>query len=178
MAGVKIVAASQWLRVPLGPDGQRWRTIATERSVLAVVHTVTAANRLADILPVFDSDRRVQVVYTCPRASAVTNGVEEHLAATGALVMPWEQAIVTEFDLALSVHNSGNLHDINAPLVILPHGLGYTKYSTGNRKPETGNRKPETGNRKPETGNRKPETARYMVFRESGWFMTVLSSLA
>jgi hypothetical protein len=119
---------------------------------------VTAANRLADILPVFDSDRRVQVVYTCPQASAVTNGVDEHLAAIGALVMPWEQAVVTEFDLALSVHNSGDLHDISAPLVILSHGLGYTKYSTGNRKPETGNRKPETGNRKPETGNRKPET--------------------
>jgi hypothetical protein len=119
----------------------------TERTVLVVVHTVTAINRLADILPVFDSDRRVQVIYTCPQASAVANGVEEYLVAAGALVMPWEQAIVTEFDLALSVHNSGNLHDINAPLVILSHGIGYTKYSTGNRKPETGNRKPETGNR-------------------------------
>ncbi|WP_419702929.1 hypothetical protein [Promicromonospora sp. NFX87] len=109
-----------------------------------MVHTVTAANRLADILPVFDSDPRVQVVYTCPWASAVTNGVEQHLAAIGALVMPWEQVVATEFDLALSVHNSGNLHDINAPLIILSHGMGYTKYSPGNR--ETG----KPGNR--ETG--------------------------
>ena len=158
IVGVRIVSSSQWLKVPLGPHGPRWRTMPTARAVLAVVHTVTAINRLADILPVFDSDRRVQVIYTCPQASAVANGVEEYLAASGALVMPWEQAIVTEFDLALSVHSSGNLHDINAPLVILSHGIGYTKYSTGNRKPETGNRKPETGNRKPETGNRKPET--------------------
>ncbi|WP_169746036.1 hypothetical protein [Lentzea albidocapillata] len=133
--------------MPLGPHGPRWRTVAAERSVLAVAHTVTALNRLADIVPVFDSDQRVQIIYTCPQASAVTNGVEEHLAAMGALVMPWEQATVTEFDLALSVHNSGNLHDITAPLVILSHGIGYTKYSPGNRKPETGNRKPETGNR-------------------------------
>ncbi|WP_086662361.1 hypothetical protein [Lentzea kentuckyensis] len=126
--------------------------MAAERSVLAVAHTVTALNRLADILPVFDSDQRVQIVYTCPQASAVTNGVEEHLASMGALIMPWDQVTVTEFDLALSVHNSGNLHDINAPLAILSHGIGYTKHSPG--KPETGNRKPETGNRKPETGNR------------------------
>ncbi|WP_189257945.1 hypothetical protein [Lentzea flava] len=128
--------------------------MAAERSVLAVAHTVTALNRLADIIPVFDSDQRVQIVYTCPQASAVTNGVEEHLATMGALVMPWEQAIMTEFDLALSVHNSGNLHDINAPLAVLSHGIGYTKHSPRNPKPETRNPKPETRNPKPETRNR------------------------
>ncbi|WP_394617172.1 hypothetical protein JNUCC0626_47480 [Lentzea sp. JNUCC 0626] len=136
-----------------------------------MVHTVTAVNRFADILPVFDSDQRVQIVYTCPQASAVTNGVEEHLSTMGVLLMPWEQAVLTEFDLALSVHNSGNLHDIHAPLAILSHGIGYTKNSPGNRKPETGNRKPETGNRKPETGNRKPETGPCTVCLASGWFV-------
>lgn len=139
-AGVGFVSTSRWLKVPLGPHGPRWRTIHTERTVLAVAHTVTAVNRLADIVPVFDSDQRVQIVYTCPQASAVTNGVEEHLSAMGVLLMPWEQAILTEFDLAISVHNSGNLHDVHAPLAILSHGIGYTKNSPGNRKPETGNR--------------------------------------
>lgn len=132
------MSSSRWLKVPLGPHGPRWRTVGTERTVLVVVHTVTAVNRFADILSVFDSDQRVQIIYTCPQASAVANGVEEHLSAIGALLMPWEQAVLTEFDLALSVHNSGNLHDIHAPLAILSHGIGYTKNSP--RKPETGNR--------------------------------------
>lgn len=107
--------------------------MAPLRSVLVVVHTTTAVNRFADILPVFDSDRRVQLIFTFPAASAVTADIEEHLRADGALVMPWAQAVVTEFDLALSVHNSGNLHDINAPLAILSHGIGYTKYSRQRR---------------------------------------------
>ncbi|WP_410621802.1 hypothetical protein [Amycolatopsis sp. cmx-8-4] len=108
-----------------------------------VVHTVTALNRLHDLVTVFDSDRRVQLVYTMPGASAVESGVERELADLGVALLPWHQALATEFDLAISVHNSGNLHDIAAPLAVLSHGIGYTKYSS--RKPETGNRKPETG---------------------------------
>jgi len=116
--------------------------------VLVVVHTITAVNRFADILPVFDSDRRVQLVFTFPAASAVTADIEEYLRAGGAVVMPWSQVVVTEFDLALSVHNSGNLHDINAPLAIMSHGIGYTKYSP----PKTENRKPKTA---PPTASRR-----------------------
>ncbi|XVV00730.1 hypothetical protein ACQPW3_25275 [Actinosynnema sp. CA-248983] len=119
--------------------------MAPERSVLVVVHTVTAWNRLADILPVFDSDQRVQLVFTYPAASAIGADVEELLRARGALAMPWDQVVATEFDLALSVHNSGNLHEINAPLVILSHGIGYSKYSA--RKTENGKRKTENGKR-------------------------------
>lgn len=132
------MSTSRWAKVPVGPHSRRWNTVPIERTVLVVVHTVTALNRLNDLLTVFDSDRRVQLVCTVPGTSAVSAGVEEELASAGAVVLPWQQAIMTEFDLALSVHNSGNLHDIAAPLAVLSHGIGYSKYS--NRKPETGNR--------------------------------------
>ncbi|AXB43347.1 hypothetical protein [Amycolatopsis albispora] len=142
------MSASQWAKVPFGPESHLWNTTRAERTVLIVVHTVTALNRLHDLLTVFDSDRRVQLACTIPGASAAEAGVERELAELGAVVLPWDQARATEFDLAISVHNSGNLHDIPAPLAVLSHGIGYTKFAeTGNRKPETGNRKPETGNR-------------------------------
>ncbi|MEV6872551.1 hypothetical protein [Amycolatopsis sp. NPDC051128] len=127
------MSASQWAKVPVGPQSRRWNTASTERTVLMVVHTVTALNRLHDLVTVFDSDRRIQLVYTMPGASAVESGVERELADLGVAQLPWHQALATEFDLAISVHNSGNLHDIAAPLAVLSHGIGYTKYSA--RKP-------------------------------------------
>ena len=138
--------------VPLSPQ---WRTVATERTVLAVVHNVTAATRLFDVLELFAGDPRVQIVFTCPGSSAFTDGTAEHLAARGVTTLPWDRAIRTRFDSAISASYGGDLHEIEAPLIVIPHGMGYNKFlETGNRKPETGNRKPETGNRKPETGNR------------------------
>ncbi|TDD59995.1 hypothetical protein E1263_12925 [Kribbella antibiotica] len=117
------------LLVPVGPDSAPWRTISPHRTVLVIVHTVTAWNRFADILPVFDSDRRVQLVFTFPDASAVSAGIEEHLVAQGTRVIPWERALAADFDLALSAHHSGDLHKVRAPLAVLSHGMGYTKYS-------------------------------------------------
>ncbi|QWF82706.1 hypothetical protein [Amycolatopsis sp. CA-230715] len=142
-----------------GPLAPRWRTVASSRAVLAVVHNVTAATRLFDVLPVFADDPRVEVTFTCPRSSAFTAGTDEHLASRGIRLMPWDEAVRYPFDLAVSASYGGDLHELRAPLLVVPHGMGYNKFlETGNRKPETGNRKPETGNRKPETGNRKPET--------------------
>jgi hypothetical protein len=128
--------------VPTTSGHPHWITVNTTRTVLIVVHTVTAWNRLADILSIFDSDRRVQLVFTFPDVSNVTGDVERDLADEGAIVLPWGRAITTRFDAAISVHHSGNLHQIRAPLAVMSHGIGYTKV----RKPETGNRKPETGN--------------------------------
>ena len=125
---------SSRIEVPVGPDGARWTTVKTERTVLVVAHTVTAVNRLADILPIFDGDRRVQLVFTVPGASYIPGPVADLLSDT--IVIPWTQAVETEFDLALSVHHSGDLHLIKAPLVMLSHGIGYTKY--GIRNPESG----------------------------------------
>ncbi|MCP2260032.1 hypothetical protein LX15_003743 [Streptoalloteichus tenebrarius] len=144
----------EWVRVPVGPHSPQWSTIAADRTVLGVVHNVTAATRLFDVLPLLDGDHRVQTVFTCTGSSPFRAGLDEFLAGRGVAVLPWEQAVQLDFDLAVSASYGGALHEIRAPLMVLPHGMGYNKFFA--RKPETGNRKPETGNRKPETGNRKP----------------------
>nr|WP_187279334.1 hypothetical protein [Streptomyces lavendulae] len=41
------------LRVPVGADAERWVTRAGCRRVLLVVHNVTSATRLLDVLPLF-----------------------------------------------------------------------------------------------------------------------------
>lgn len=117
--------------VPLAPQ---WRTVPTERTVLAVVHNVTAATRLFDVLELFAGDPRIQIVFTCPGSSAFTAGTTEYLAARGVTTLPWQQAIRTRFDWAISASYGGDLHEIQAPLTVVPHGMGYNKYlETGNR---------------------------------------------
>ncbi|GAA3525954.1 hypothetical protein GCM10022222_06130 [Amycolatopsis ultiminotia] len=151
------------VKVPIGLQAPHWTTIHPERRVLVVAHHVTALLRLLDVLPVFDSDTRIQLVFSWNGSDPFSHGLHQYLDHLGVIVIPWSQAIDTDFDLVIAA-NHGGLTEITAPLVILPHGVGYTKQSPGNRKPETGNRKPETGNRKPETGNRKPETGNRTVF--------------
>ncbi|WP_410599701.1 hypothetical protein [Amycolatopsis sp. lyj-90] len=132
-----------------------WSTVTTQRVVLAVVHNVTAATRLLDTLTLLAPDPRIQVVFTRTGSSAFNEDTAEFLSEHGVREISWDEAMSKRFDLAISASHGGDLHRIDAPLVVVPHGMGYNKYlETGNRKPETGNRKPETGNRKPETGNR------------------------
>ncbi|WP_409186571.1 glycosyltransferase family 4 protein [Amycolatopsis sp. VS8301801F10] len=138
------------VKVPIGRQAPHWTTVQAERRVLVVVHHVTSLLRLLDVLPVFGSDTRIQTVFAWNGSDPFRHGLQSHLDRLGAAVIPWAQAIETEFDLVLAA-NHGGLTEITDPLIVLPHGAGYTKNSPGNRKPETGNRKPETGNRKPET---------------------------
>jgi hypothetical protein len=42
------------------------------------------------------------------------------------VVVPWEQAIRLEFDLAVAAAY-GSVHELHAPLIVLPHGAGYNK---------------------------------------------------
>ncbi|WP_158684979.1 hypothetical protein [Streptomyces sp. LaPpAH-108] len=97
------------------------------RSVLGVVHNITSATRLLDLLSVFDGDTRVQVLFTRTGSSALDEGTDAFLAARGMLQLPWDEAISQPFDLAIATNRGGNLHDIPFPLVGAPHGAGYNK---------------------------------------------------
>ncbi|MFI1107097.1 hypothetical protein ACH4TU_03890 [Streptomyces physcomitrii] len=132
-----------------------WRTVPYERSVLGVIHNVTSATRLLDILTVFDGDPRVQLFFTCTGSSPFTAGVREFAARHDFPLIPWDEAKEYTFDLAVATSRGGGLHEISAPLIGFPHGAGYNKKLS--RKPEAGSRKPEAGSRKPEAGSRKPE---------------------
>ncbi len=127
------------VKVPVGLQARHWYTIRPERTVLVVAHHVTSLLRLVDMLTVFDSDTRVQVVFSWNGSDPFIHGIDECLQQLGAMVIPWHQAINTEFDLAIAA-NHGGLTEISAELVILSHGAGYTKNSPGDRRPETGDR--------------------------------------
>jgi hypothetical protein len=108
--------------------------------VLAVVHNTTAATRLLDILPLFATDPRIDTVFTCPGSSAFPGGTDEFLARAGITdLLPWKQALRRESDLAVAASYGGDLHKIKAPLMVVPHGMGYNKYlATRGRSPVFG----------------------------------------
>ncbi|WP_442806346.1 hypothetical protein [Streptomyces sp. NBC_01317] len=99
------------------------------------MHNVTAATRLLDLLPLFRDDLRVQLLATCTGSSPFQSGVTELLDSIGVPVLPWEQAVSTPVDLALSASLGGQLAEIRGQLVIVSHGTGYNKTlrrTTGN----------------------------------------------
>jgi hypothetical protein len=121
-------------RPPITSLSPEWRTISIERTVLVVVHNVTAATRLFDVLPVIATDRRIQLVFTCPGSSVFAAGTAEYLAARDIPMLPWAQALQMPVDLAIAASLGGDLHKIRAPLIVLPHGMGYNKYLTPESK--------------------------------------------
>ena len=122
-----------------------WVTRPADRVVLAVVHNVTAATRLFDVLPILAADPRIQVHFTCPESSPFHGQIAEYLTAREVTPIPWQLAVETRFDLAVAASHGGALHELKAPLIVLPHGMGYNKYLQ--RKTENGKRKTESGKR-------------------------------
>jgi hypothetical protein len=98
-----------------------------QRTVLVVVHTVTAGTRLVDVVPLLETDLRVQVVFTYAPSALISGGVREYLECLGGVVLPWQLATQMRFDLALAA-SDGLLEWVHAPVLRMPHGVGYTKY--------------------------------------------------
>lgn len=117
--------ADRRLAVPLRLDFERWATFRIRKRVLAVVHTVTSARRLLEAVRLLEGDPRIQLVFTTA-PDVFNHGVDVFLENTRALVMPWEQAVHTRFDLALAA-SYGGLHELNVPVIVLPHGASYNK---------------------------------------------------
>ncbi|WP_051772665.1 hypothetical protein [Saccharothrix sp. NRRL B-16314] len=129
----------RWAVVPARPVATRWATRRAEKLVLGVVHNVTAATRLFDVLPLIATDPRIQVLVACTGSSPFTPGTVEHLARLGVMSIDWAQAERTPFDLAVAAGYGGPLERLRAPLAVLPHGMGYNKYlEIGDRRPVFG----------------------------------------
>jgi hypothetical protein len=98
-----------------------------------VAQTVTYVKRLMDVLSVVDGDFRVQVVFTAP-PHVFGDEVPAFLARMGCAVIPWEEALQMEFDLALAAGRI-SAEEIRAPLVTMPHGAAYLKRVLGTSDP-------------------------------------------
>ncbi|MER7753853.1 hypothetical protein [Kitasatospora sp. NPDC097643] len=92
-----------------------------------MVHNITSATRLLDLLAVFGPDRRVEVLFSCTGSSALDGGTSEFLRDRGMVEIPWEAAKEYPFDLAIATNRGGDLHALRAPLIGAPHGAGYNK---------------------------------------------------
>jgi hypothetical protein len=146
-----------WKRVPVGVGSEQWATRGQLRKVLFVVHNVTSATRLLDVVPLFRDDLRVQLLATWTGSSPFDDGVAELLARIGFPVLPWEQALETPVDLAVSASFGGQIHLISGKLAILSHGIGYNKKL---ETPDAGRRTPDAGRRTPDAGRRTPDAGR------------------
>jgi hypothetical protein len=78
-------------------------------------------------VPLLEPDLRVQVVFTHAPSALISGGVHDYLDRLGGVVVPWQQATQTRFDLALAA-SDGLLEWVHAPVMTMPHGVGYTKY--------------------------------------------------
>ncbi|MEV7009965.1 hypothetical protein [Streptosporangium sp. NPDC051022] len=115
----------EWSRVPVGLDARRWVTRRDCKTVLVVVHTVTSGQRLLDTARLVESDLRIQVVFTMA-PDVFSNGVAQFIGGLGAVALPWLQATQQKFDLAVAA-SLGAVHEIHAPLIVMPHGAGFNK---------------------------------------------------
>lgn len=121
-------SCQQWARGPIAPDADCLYPSVGSRKVLVVVHTVTTGTRLlSDVAPLLESDFRIQVCFT--RApDPFDKGVDEFLDSQGGFALPWEQAVQNRFDLAIAAEYD-SLHELQAPLVVVPHGGDKNKYA-------------------------------------------------
>ncbi len=78
--------------------------MAFERTILLVARTLGTTSWILDLLPEVLADTRVQLVFTCEeeRPSVYVQGTLDLLHALRIPVIPWEQALSTRFDLAIS----------------------------------------------------------------------------
>ena len=121
----------EWRQVPVGLDAERWITRTGCKTVLVVVHTITTGQRLADVVRLVECDLRIQVIFTAA-PDVFSNGVSDFLRDLGGVVISWEQATRIPFDLALAAAY-GSVHELHAPLIVMPHGAGYNKLAVRRR---------------------------------------------
>ena len=114
--------------VARGGDSVRWGSLHPERTVLAVTRTFTSAVRLLEAVGLFGSDFRVGTVFAHDDSSAFSSGVPELLRAAGISPVPLPEVSRAGFDLALTASENVELGQVDAPVVVVPHGIGFHRY--------------------------------------------------
>ncbi|MGY1435231.1 hypothetical protein [Streptomyces reniochalinae] len=118
----------------------KWATLATGKRVLVVVHTEVYGKRLQDLLPLLEADLRFEVTFTVA-PHPFNAGATDFLRALGATVVSWDEAVRTEYDLALAAGSAG-IQQLRAPLVRVSHGAGHMKLARAEDVPHGETRAP------------------------------------
>jgi hypothetical protein len=120
------VGSFERLRVPIGKDAHRYNTLNVARTVCFASHNIVAAQRLVDIAELVEPDPAAQEIFTKVPGDVFGTGCGRFIDDLGAVRMPWDQALLTSFDVAVAAGYS-SIADLHAPLVVVPHGVGYNK---------------------------------------------------
>ncbi|GAA2816551.1 hypothetical protein [Crossiella cryophila] len=114
---------------PAAADSPRWRTLSPQRTVLAIARTLTSAIRLLEAIVVFRADPRVQIVFTVDPGSRYSAGVDALLRELDTRLVPWSQIPALHCDLVLAASENAGFEQVGeAPILVLPHGIGFHKY--------------------------------------------------
>ncbi len=99
----------RWPTVPVGPDADRWVTREKHRLVLGVVHNVTSATRLLDVLSIRSPIRGSRWSSPGPDHRLFLMESVRRSPIWAVIVLPWKQAVSTRFDLAVAAIIIGEL---------------------------------------------------------------------
>ncbi|MCI2424337.1 hypothetical protein MOQ72_43805 [Saccharopolyspora sp. K220] len=104
------------------------------RRVLGVVRTLTALDRLLDVLPVLADDMRVETRFAVAEGSKFAANLTDELRRCAAQIADWGDATGENFDFAISPSGNGRLHELDVRVLTMSHGAGPHKF----RAAETG----------------------------------------
>ncbi|MER7410797.1 hypothetical protein [Streptomyces cacaoi] len=104
------------------------------------MHTEVYGKRLQDVLELLESDLRVEVAFTVA-PHAFNAGATRLLHSLGAERISWEEAVRTEFDVALAAGSRG-MEQLRTPLVRISHGAGHLSLTRAGEVPPGAPRPP------------------------------------
>ncbi|MFD9961783.1 hypothetical protein [Amycolatopsis sp. NPDC058986] len=97
--------------------------------MLVILRNPAAANRLSDLVRPLTADPRLEVWFTVDHGSGFAGGLPARLTAMGALQLSWAEAVEEQFDLALAASDKTDLHLVQAPVMLMPHGAGFHRFA-------------------------------------------------
>ncbi|KPI13710.1 hypothetical protein OK074_8720 [Actinobacteria bacterium OK074] len=96
-----------------------------------MARSAVALHRLLDLLPAFEGDHRVERRFCLVPGSDFGLDALTSLDRAGALTVPWDLALTRSYDLIVAASPKGDLHLLDGPLALLPHGAGFNKTVDG-----------------------------------------------
>jgi hypothetical protein len=78
-------------------------------------------------MSVFVDDPRVRIQWTIAPGSEYAAATDEYLARLGVRLTSWEQACARSYALIIATSGNGELERLDGPLMLLPHGAGYSR---------------------------------------------------
>ncbi|WP_431999978.1 hypothetical protein [Streptomyces sioyaensis] len=108
----------------------RWNTVPEDAQVLGVARTLTSATRLMDVMRLLRPEDGIAVSYTVNPGSVFADGLADYFDGLGARVLSWREATRQRFDLAVACAVHPSMRQLDAPLMVMPHGAGYNRLVT------------------------------------------------